>query len=123
VKVLLVDDNANNLSLLEELLRLEGHEVVTAANGHAALTRMEQSRPDVVLCDLLMPGMSGEALLAFLAGDPRWKGVKPVVLTAASEMEIDRAREVHPGLRVLRKPCDADDLLRALAQVAEGGGT
>jgi CheY-like chemotaxis protein len=83
MKILLVDDNANNLSLLEELLRLEGHEVVTAANGHAALTRMAQSRPDVVLCDLLMPGMSGEALLAFLAGDPRWAGVKPVVLTGA----------------------------------------
>jgi CheY-like chemotaxis protein len=123
MKILLVDDNANNLSLLEELLRLEGHEVVTAANGHAALTRMAQSRPDVVLCDLLMPGMSGEALLAFLAGDPRWAGVKPVVLTAASEVEIDRAREVHPGLRVLRKPCEADDLLRVLAQVAEGGDT
>jgi CheY-like chemotaxis protein len=58
-RVLVVDDDSKIRALLERVLRRDGHFIVTAENGHAALAAVEREPPDVILTDVTMPGMDG----------------------------------------------------------------
>ncbi|MGZ9067324.1 MAG: response regulator, partial [Burkholderiales bacterium] len=58
-KILVVDDVERNVKLLADVLGVKGYDVVTAASGPEALERVESERPDLVLLDVMMPGMSG----------------------------------------------------------------
>jgi CheY-like chemotaxis protein len=59
VKILVVDDEAKNVKLLEALLLPRGYRVVCASNGAEALQQVQQERPDLILLDVMMPGMDG----------------------------------------------------------------
>ena len=58
-KVLVVDDTPANVKLLADLLKVKGYEVATAANGEEGLAKVAAEHPDIVLLDIMMPGMSG----------------------------------------------------------------
>ena len=70
-KILVVDDTPQNVKLLADLLTVKGYEVVTAASGAEALARIAAERPDLVLLDVVMPGMSGYEVVP---ADPRRPG-------------------------------------------------
>jgi CheY-like chemotaxis protein len=117
VKLLVVEDSATQRQLLTELLRPRGHEVREAACGSDALEELARDRPDVLLLDLVMPGLDGPALLEALAG--RGATPPPVVVTTAWP---------HPlpafalPVTVLRKPFTVEELEAAIARAAEGEG-
>jgi CheY-like chemotaxis protein len=77
--VLVVDDVADARDVLARLLRYGGYKSVTAEDGPAALAAVESDAPDLVLLDMMMPGMDGVEVLRRLRGDPRWQDL-PVVL-------------------------------------------
>jgi len=125
VKILLVDDNRLTLGCLEELLRLEGHDTVAAETGEEALMRRALWKPDLVILDLVLPGLSGFEVLRNLRrmsaaeGLPR---VPAVVITAASHQEIDAFLQQADGLQpflVLCKPFEMATLLSAIDQIKE----
>jgi DNA-binding response OmpR family regulator len=62
-RILVVDDEVEACNALEEFLSLKGHEVYTALDGPTALTRVQEVRPDIVLLDMIMPGMEGTEVL------------------------------------------------------------
>ncbi len=88
-RVLVVDDNASTLDLLSRRLRRDGHEVATCEDGEGALAMLEDSAFDLILLDLLMPGMSGIDVLAELKRRPH-TAMLPVIMVSALD-EVDSA--------------------------------
>jgi CheY-like chemotaxis protein len=111
-RVLIVDDDADIRASLAELLRLSGYEVEQADNGMAALERIaSDSRPCVILLDLMMPVMNGWQFLELLRRreDPALASLPVVVLTALGLNTDELSRRF--GCDVIGKPVDIDQLL------------
>jgi signal transduction histidine kinase len=87
-RVLVVDDQPANLRTLTALLSRIGHDVATAINGEEALARADETKPDLILLDMLMPGMDGFAVLAEIRQRPALQDVPVVFLTAAQDRDL-----------------------------------
>ncbi len=90
-KILLVEDDENIRTVLSMMLRQDMIEVVEASNGREALERIYADRPDLILCDLMMPVMDGRQLLMRLRGDSQLSNIPVMILTAVDteNNEID----------------------------------
>lgn len=86
--VLVVDDVADARDVLARLLRMSGYKSITAEGGEAALTAVEEEAPDLVLLDLMMPGMDGVEVLRRLRANPRWHDLPVILFTALSEGKL-----------------------------------
>jgi CheY-like chemotaxis protein len=115
VKVLIIDDEEDIRRIGRlALARVGGMEVSEAADGAEGLRRAAQDRPDVVLLDLMMPGMDGAATLQNLRADPATSAIPVVFLTAkAQAAEIAKLKGMG-ALGVLTKPFDPMTLAERL---------
>ena len=104
-KVLVVDDESSMRFLLRMVFETEGFEVVEAHHGAAALERMKETEPDLVVTDLMMPVMNGRELIERLRADAETAGIPILVLSATANAEVAGADAA------LRKPFDIDALL------------
>ena len=84
--ITIVDDDVSIGDMLERVLKKEGYQVLRAYSGTEALLLLEKQRPDLILLDLMLPGMSGEELLPHLAGIP-------VIAVSAKADVTDRDRK------------------------------
>jgi class 3 adenylate cyclase len=111
-RVLVVDDHESNRDLLSRRLARDAHDVVTAASGEDALALVERERFDVILLDLLMPGMSGYEVLERLKCDPRHSEIPVLMISALNEID-SAVRCIEAGAEdYIAKPFDPV-LLRA----------
>lgn len=102
-RVLIVEDDADTRRWLDRALAGEGWRVSEAENGRAALARIAEERPDLILLDLMMPEMDGFEFLAELRRDPALHDV-PVIVVTAAELSEDDHRRLNGGVeRVLQK--------------------
>ena len=100
-KVLVVDDNPVVRDMLADVVTMLGYSPDPAANGPEALALFEQNHYDIVLTDILMPGMTGfEVLEALRLRDPKI----PVVVITGSPVNLDDPRVAQPGVALVRKP-------------------
>jgi CheY-like chemotaxis protein len=100
--VLVVDDEVGIAHLLSDVLSDEGHRVMVAANGHEALKRAEQERPDLVITDFMMPVMDGAQLIKAMAEHPDLKGVPVFLISSVPEVAV---RDKCSGYALfIRKP-------------------
>jgi CheY-like chemotaxis protein len=104
-KVLVVDDESNMRFLLRMVFESEGFEVVEAHHGAAALERVKEEEPDLVVTDLMMPVMNGRELVERLRADAKTAGIPILVISANANPEVAGADAA------LRKPFDIDALL------------
>ena len=110
--ILLVDDQPDNRMLLEAILAPEGYRLRQAADGPAALAEARKEPPDLILLDVLMPGLNGFAVCSAVRQDARTRFVPVILLTALHETE-DRIRGLDAGADdFISKPVQ-DDLLVA----------
>ena len=86
-RILVVDDNASNRDLLTRRLQRQGHIVLQAENGTIALAMVEKQALDLVLLDLMMPGISGYDVLTSLKSDPRFRDIPVIMVSALSELD------------------------------------
>ena len=120
VHVLVVDDDEPNREVICAALEYAGHVVGEAASGEQALGLLRWGQGRVVLlADLLMPGMGGEALVAAVAGDPGLRARCACVLTTASTLPIAPAVLACLAVPPLRKPFDLEDLESAVGRASE----
>jgi len=119
MRVLLVDDEAEFVSALAERLNLRGFEADTATSGVEALRKIDASPPDVVLLDVLMPGMSGgEVLKEIKKTHPR---VQVILLTGRGSWDgIQGIRE--GAYDCLMKPVQIEELMQVMTDAVESGG-
>jgi CheY-like chemotaxis protein len=123
IKILLVDDSKFLRLATERALTRVGYEVCTAIDGQEALTMAQERHPDLILLDMLLPGMTGPDVLKALKKNPATAKIAVVVLTGLSQKNADRLRNdgafaflEKSGLG-LDKGCEA--LLVALAEIAK----
>jgi CheY-like chemotaxis protein len=118
VRVLVVDDYPDNAESMAVLLRLYGHEAETALSGPAALASARARRPEVVLLDIDMPGMSGYEVAARLRR--MFHGGVVLIAVTANGTEADRRRCLEAGFdRHVVKPAAPDQLEGLLRGVAK----
>ena len=122
MKVLLVDDEADIRRIASlSLSGVGGMEVAQADGGSEGIRKAREDRPDVILLDLMMPGLDGLATFRTLRGDPETSQIPVVFLTAnAMSSEVERLKGL--GARgVLIKPFDPMALPRLLRELLEAG--
>ena len=95
-KVLVVDDTPNNVKLLADLLAVKGYAVMTAANGEEALAKVASEMPDLVLLDVMMPGLSGYDVCRRIRTDPSTT-LLPVVLVTSLDPAEERVHGIEAG--------------------------
>lgn len=95
-RIMIVDDTAQNLQFLEALLRNQGHRVYALPNGEMALKAAARERPEVILLDILMPGMDGYEVCLRLKADPELADIPVIFLSALSE-PLDKVRAFQAG--------------------------
>jgi len=114
-RVLIADDDAVILRLLEVNFSLEGYEVVTASRGEEAIERASEGRFDLIVLDVMMPGMDGWEVASRLKEEEVTASI-PVVFLSARTQEQDKERGMRLGVAAyVTKPFDPEELL-GLAQ-------
>ena len=109
-KILVVDDTPQNVKLLGDLLTVKGYAVVTAVNGKEALARVASEKPDLVLLDVMMPGISGYDVCRKLREDPQ-TALLPVVLCTSLDPHQERVKGMEAGADdFLNKPVNQPEL-------------
>ena len=117
VKILVVDDSVSVRDVVERALTSREMEVVSAATGLEAIERIEREHPDLVVCDVLMPGRDGYEVCQFVKTHPELRRT-PVLLISGTvnSTVLERAARVHSD-DVLGKPFHMNELLRKVADL------
>ena len=109
-KILVVDDTPQNVKLLRDLLEVKGYAVATAASGEEALARLPVENPDLVLLDVMMPGLSGYDVCRKVREDPQ-TALLPVVLCTSLDPQQERVKGMEAGADdFLSKPVNQPEL-------------
>lgn len=110
-KVLVVDDSPTDAHVLTEILEKNGYAVISAANGEEGVEVAKSEKPDLVLMDVVMPGMSGFEATRAISKDPDTSHI-PVIICSSKDQETDKAWGLRQGARdYLVKPVDEKALM------------
>lgn len=120
--ILIVDDDKDIRPLLSALLSAEGYAVMTAANGDEMFARISQTKPDLILLDVMLPGKDGFELCRQLLADPE---ASPIIMLTAKDEEVDRVVGLELGADdYVVKPFSRRELLariKAVLRRTQGG--
>ncbi|PIQ90026.1 MAG: hypothetical protein COV72_00035 [Candidatus Omnitrophica bacterium CG11_big_fil_rev_8_21_14_0_20_42_13] len=108
-KILVIDDEALIVKMVENRLKASGYQVITASNGQEGLDKLQKEKPDLIILDVLMPVMGGFDFYKAIKKDPKNKNIPIIVLTARSAM-----KDVFLGLDIddfISKPFEPAELL------------
>jgi twitching motility two-component system response regulator PilH len=114
VRVLIVDDSPTQIFTLKALVEKWGHETLIAENGDQAIEMARKEQPDVILMDIIMPGMSGFQVTRKLSKDSETRAI-PVIFVSTKDGEADRVWGMRQGaIGFVTKPVNPDLLLSAI---------
>jgi CheY-like chemotaxis protein len=120
--VMVIDDEIHIRRLIARMLELAGYQVVEAANGPQALQLMRETRPDVITCDIAMPGMNGFQVLEAIKSQPETAGIPIIMLTAlGQEKDANRAMDLGAA-DYITKPFGSINLVERIERQLAGGG-
>lgn len=118
-RVLVVEDEDSFSDALSFMLRKEGYEVFIAADGHTALTEFEKHGPDLILLDLMLPGISGTEVCRTIRG----KSSVPIIMLTAKDGEVDKVVGLELGADdYVTKPFSSRELLARIRAVLRRHG-
>lgn len=121
-KILIADDEPNIVTALEFLLERNGYEVLVARNGGAALRMIEESRPDLVLLDVMMPVKSGYEVCQRMRERADWQQIKIIMLTAKGrDVEMSKGLSIGADLYIT-KPFSTQELVAKINALLGPGG-
>lgn len=112
--ILIIEDDPLLCKNMELILQMEGFEVCTAPNGVTGQAQMAEKKPDLILCDILMPGMDGHTLLEEIKKNPDFCDILFIFVTALSEHADIRRGMLAGADDYLTKPFSTDDLLTSV---------
>jgi twitching motility two-component system response regulator PilH len=114
-KILVVDDSATERHIIGEILRKRGFEVTFAEDGENGVTQAKLSQPDLVIMDVVMPGMNGFQATRAITKDPETKHI-PVIICTTKDQETDKVWGVRQGAKdYVVKPINEAELLSKIA--------
>src|SRR5690606_22814859 len=119
-RILIVDDSPTEMYKLTEMLEKHGQQVLKGENGADGVALARQEKPDVVLMDIVMPGLNGFQATRQLTKDTE-TGHIPVIIVTTKDQETDKVWGKRQGARdYLTKPVEEDTLLKTIAAVQAG---
>ncbi len=110
-KILIIDDHPDSVFLLQDKLEREGYEVITSYDGQTGLERAINELPDLVLLDVMMPGLNGIEVCRTLVNNPVTKDVPVILVTAKTEAENTKEGLQAGAFDYIRKPVNKVELL------------
>lgn len=114
-RILVVDDSATERHIIGETLSKQGFEILYAENGEAGVAQTKQSKPDLVIMDVVMPGLNGFQATRAITKDPETQHI-PVLLCTTKDQETDKAWGLRQGAKdYVVKPINAAELLSKIA--------
>ena len=117
-KILVVDNEEDLVETLKKRLQTNGYEVLTATNGNEALNQVRQNRPDLIVLDVMMPGMDGVQLAQTLRLEASTKTIPIIFLTALQSKEEEQTvGDRVSGQIILAKPFEAKKLLQQIETI------
>jgi len=120
IKVLVIDDSNTIRRSADIFLKQGGYQVLLAEDGFDALAKVNDLRPDLVFCDILMPRLDGYQTCAIIKRNPQFSAV-PVIMLSSKDGLFDKARGRMVGAEAyLTKPFTKDQLLQAVEQYRPG---
>ena len=115
--VLVVDDSPTERHILVELLSRNGYQVITAENGEEGIEKARRELPDLILMDVVMPGLNGYQATRTLTRDDATKHI-PIIVCTSKGQETDRIWGLRQGaLDYIVKPVNGEDLLAKIASL------
>ncbi len=119
-QILVVDDEPNIVLSLDYLMRREGYEVRTAADGEAALASIREAPPDLVLLDINMPRRNGYEVCEIVRANEAWSGVRIVMLTAKGR-DVERDKGLALGADdYITKPFATRAVVNKVSEILAG---
>jgi twitching motility two-component system response regulator PilH len=116
-KILIVDDSATERHMLNDLLTKAGYDVVASSNGEDAIVKARQIKPDLILMDVVMPGLNGFQATRAISRDPETKSI-PVIMCTSKSQETDKIWGLRQGARdYVVKPVDREELLAKISSL------
>ncbi len=120
-RILLIEDSPTDTAVLMRLLERHGHQVLTSTSAEDGIEVCKKELPDVVLMDVVLPGMNGFQATRALSRDPATKAI-PVLIVSTKGMETDRAWGMRQGAKdYIVKPPSEEALIARINQLLETG--
>ncbi len=115
-KILIVDDSETHLYSLQKIVEGAGHEVVTASSGEEGVEKSKSHMPDLILMDIVMPGLNGLQATRKISKDKETAHI-PIIFVTTKDQETDRVWGMRQGAAAyITKPVDKKELLKAVKQ-------
>jgi len=109
-RILVVDDSPTELHILKNFLEARNHEVITASNGEEGLDKAKKEKPNLILMDIVMPGMNGYETTRKISNDPDTASI-PVIIVSSKSQATDRVWGLRQGANeYVFKPIDEQEL-------------
>lgn len=116
-KILVVDDSPTERLALQEVLARNGYEIITAESGEEAIQRSKADKPDLILMDVVMPGMNGYHATRTISRDDATRNI-PIIMCTTKGEETDKIWGMRQGAYAyLVKPLDHNDLLARIRAI------
>jgi twitching motility two-component system response regulator PilH len=116
-KILIIDDSPTDVRVFTTLLERAGHHVDAVNNAEDGIERVRVTQPDLVIMDVIMPGMNGFQATRTLTRDPATAGV-PIVIITTKSMETDRVWGMRQGAKAfITKPVNEKELLACIDEL------
>jgi two-component system cell cycle response regulator DivK len=117
--ILIVEDNDKNLKLVRDVLQVKGYATIEAANAEDGIVLARERKPDLILMDIQLPGMSGIEAIGVLRADPSTAAI-PVAAVTASVMPQDRNKITEAGFNAyVGKPINLKEFLDTVRNLLE----
>lgn len=109
--ILIVDDSPTEIHVLQGLLEKHGHRVDSVMSGEEGIARAKATKPNLILMDVVMPGMNGFQATRAISKDPETKHI-PIIIVSTKDQETDRVWGMRQGAKdYISKPVDENDLM------------
>jgi DNA-binding NarL/FixJ family response regulator len=112
--ILIIEDDPANISMMETILQMEGFDVQSASDAQSGLALIREKRPDLILCDIMMPEMDGYSVLETLKSEKTFADIPFIFVTALAERADVRQGMSEGADDYLPKPFSVDELLAAI---------
>lgn len=114
-RILIVDDSPTEIHVLKTILEKKSYEVISAESGEAGVAMAKSEKPDLILMDIVMPGLNGFQATRQIAKDPA-TGSIPIIIVTTKDQETDRVWGMRQGAKdYLTKPVDEKLLLEKIS--------
>ena len=120
-RVLIVDDSPTEIHVLSGLLQKNGHQVDSVDNAEAGIARAHETLPELILMDVVMPGMNGFQATRALTKDEATQHI-PIIIVTTKDQQTDRVWGIRQGAKdYITKPVEESDLINKIKAVLGGG--